>query len=80
MFVLVRAITYATLFIGLVLVYLPGRLLAGSGIVRPAVIGVPQTAGMIIGGIGAVVALWCVFTFAFIGKGTLLRLIRLADS
>ncbi|PYI88835.1 MAG: isoprenylcysteine carboxyl methyltransferase [Verrucomicrobia bacterium] len=70
MFVLVRAITYATLFIGLVLVYLPGRLLAGSGIVRPAVIGVPQTAGMIIGGIGAVVALWCVFTFAFIGKGT----------
>ena len=70
MFVLVRAITYATLFIGLVLVYLPGRLLAGSGIVRPAVIGVPQIAGMIIGAIGAVVALWCILTFAFIGKGT----------
>jgi protein-S-isoprenylcysteine O-methyltransferase Ste14 len=70
MFVLVRAITYATLFIGLVLVYLPGRLLAGSGIVRPAVIEVPQIAGMIIGAIGAAVALWCVLTFVFIGKGT----------
>src|SRR5437588_2545258 len=70
MFVLVRAITYATLFIGLVLVYVPGRLLAGSGVVRPAFIGVPQIAGMIIGAVGAAVALWCVFTFAFIGKGT----------
>src|SRR5438132_14376441 len=69
-FVLVRAVTYAALFIGLVLVYVPGRLLAGSGIVQPAVFGVPQTAGMIIGAIGAAVALWCVFTFAFIGKGT----------
>ena len=69
-FVLVRAITYATLFIGLVLVYLPGRLMAESGIVQPTVIGAPQIAGMIIGAIGAAVALWCVFTFAFIGKGT----------
>jgi protein-S-isoprenylcysteine O-methyltransferase Ste14 len=70
MFVLVRAVTYATLFISLVLVCVPGRLLAGSGIVRPAVIGVLQIVGMIIGTIGAAVALWCVFTFAFIGKGT----------
>ncbi len=53
-----------------VLVYLPGRLLAGSGIIRPAVIGAPQIAGMIIGAIGAAMALWCVFTFVFIGKGT----------
>ena len=70
MFVLVRAVTYATLFIGLVLVYVPGRLLMGSGVVRPAFIGVRQIAGMIIGAVGAAVALWCVFTFAFIGKGT----------
>src|SRR5438270_8980981 len=49
MFVLVRAVTYATLFIGLVLVYVPGRLLMGSGVVRPAFIGVRQIAGMIIG-------------------------------
>jgi protein-S-isoprenylcysteine O-methyltransferase Ste14 len=69
-FVFARAVTYATLFIGLVFVYVPGRLLAGSGIVRPAVLGVPQATGMIIGAIGAAVALWCVFAFAFIGRGT----------
>ena len=69
-FALVRAVTYAALFVGLVLIYVPGRLLAGSGIVRPAVIGVRQIAGMIIGGAGAAVALWCVFAFAFVGKGT----------
>ena len=69
-FVIVRALTYATLFIGLLLVYLPDRLLAASSIVRPPIIGMPQIAGMIIGGIGAAVALWCVLAFAFIGKGT----------
>ena len=32
MFVLVRAVTYAALFIGLVLIYVPARLLSWSGI------------------------------------------------
>jgi protein-S-isoprenylcysteine O-methyltransferase Ste14 len=70
MFVLVRAGTYAALFIGLVLVYLPARFLSWSGIVRPAVIGAPQVAGTIMVTIGTATALWCVFTFVFIGKGT----------
>jgi protein-S-isoprenylcysteine O-methyltransferase Ste14 len=70
MFVLVRTVTYAALFIGLVLIYLPARVLSWSGIVRPATIGVPQVAGMVIGAAGAAVALWCIFTFAFIGRGT----------
>ena len=70
MFVLVRAVTYAVFFIGLVLVYLPARFLSWSGIVRPAVIGAPQVAGMIMVTIGTAMALWCVFTFVFIGKGT----------
>jgi membrane protein DedA with SNARE-associated domain len=35
MFVVVRAVTYAALFIGLLLVYLPGRLLATARIDRP---------------------------------------------
>ena len=70
MFVLIRAVTYATLFIGLVLIYVPASLLSWSGIVRPAAIELQQVAGMILGAIGAVVALWCVFTFAFIGRGT----------
>ena len=70
MFVLVRTVTYATLFIGLVLIYVPARLLSWSGIVRPATFAAPQFAGMVIGAAGALVALWCIFTFAFIGRGT----------
>jgi protein-S-isoprenylcysteine O-methyltransferase Ste14 len=70
MFVLVRTVTYATLFIGLVLIYLPARVLSWSGIVRPPAIEVPQVAGMIFGAVGATVALWCIFTFAMIGRGT----------
>ena len=70
MFVLVRAVTYAALFIGLVLVYLPGRFLSWSGVVAPATNGAPQVAGMVLVAIGTVIALWCVFTFVFIGKGT----------
>jgi len=70
MFVFARAVTYAALFIGFVLIYLPGRLLSSMGIVRSAAIAVPQVAGMIIGAVGAAVALWCIFTFATIGKGT----------
>jgi protein-S-isoprenylcysteine O-methyltransferase Ste14 len=70
MFIIFRAITYATLFIGLVLIYLPSRFLSWSGIVRPAAMGGPQIVGIIIGSAGAVVALWCVGAFAWIGKGT----------
>jgi len=39
MFVLMRTITYASLFIGFVLVYLPSRVLAWAGMSRPADIG-----------------------------------------
>ena len=70
MFVLVRAVTYAALFIGFVLVYLPSRFLSWSGIVAPARTGAPQVAGVIMVTIGTAIALWCVFTFVFIGKGT----------
>jgi protein-S-isoprenylcysteine O-methyltransferase Ste14 len=70
MFVFARAVTWAALFIGFLLIYLPGRLLSWSGIVRPAEIAAPQVAGMVIGAAGAAVALWCIFTFATIGKGT----------
>jgi protein-S-isoprenylcysteine O-methyltransferase Ste14 len=69
-FVLARAIIYATVFVGLLLVYLPSRLLSWSGIVAPATTGAPQVAGMIMVTIGTMIALWCVFTFVFIGKGT----------
>jgi hypothetical protein len=71
MFVLVRAVTYAALFIGFVLVYLPARFLSWSGIGGPATTGPPQVVGMIMVTVGTAIALWCVFTFVFIGKGTL---------
>lgn len=70
MFVLVRTVTYSSLFIGLLLIYVPARVLSWSGIVRPAAIGTPQVAGMVIGAAGGAVALWCIFTFATIGRGT----------
>jgi len=70
MFVTFRAITYSTLFVGLLLIYLPARVLSRSCIVRPAAIEAPQIMGMIIGSIGAVIALSCIFTFAWIGRGT----------
>lgn len=70
MLVFARAVTYAALFIGFVLIYLPGRLVSWSGIARPAAIAAPQAAGMVIGAVGAAVALWCIFAFVTIGKGT----------
>lgn len=70
MFVLIRAVTFAALFIGFFLVYLPARVLAAAGIVRPETTGPQQVAGMLIGAAGTVIALWCIFTLAVIGKGT----------
>jgi protein-S-isoprenylcysteine O-methyltransferase Ste14 len=70
MFVIARAATYAALFIGFVLVFLPGQVLRWSGIVGPAALGAPQIGAMIVGAAGAVLALWCVFAFALVGKGT----------
>jgi protein-S-isoprenylcysteine O-methyltransferase Ste14 len=70
MFVLARTVTYASLFIGLLLVFLPSRLLSSSGVTRPAVLGAAQLAGMLVAAIGAALALWCVFVFALVGKGT----------
>jgi protein-S-isoprenylcysteine O-methyltransferase Ste14 len=69
-FVLMRTLTYATLFIAFVLVFLPAQVLSWSGIGRPAAIGLPQVAGTALVLVGAVVALWCVLAFALVGKGT----------
>jgi protein-S-isoprenylcysteine O-methyltransferase Ste14 len=70
MFLLVRALTYAALFIGFVLVFLPARVLSAAGITRPPAIGPWQVAGTVIGVVGVVLALSCVFTFAVVGRGT----------
>jgi protein-S-isoprenylcysteine O-methyltransferase Ste14 len=67
---LIRTLTYATLFIAFVLVWLPARLLRWAGVVRPPGLGAAQGAGMLVGLAGAAVALWCVATFAVVGRGT----------
>lgn len=70
MFVLIRTLTYATLFVSFILIYLPARVLAWAGVARPAMMGWPQISGWIVGSVGAVIALCCVFAFAFLGQGT----------
>jgi protein-S-isoprenylcysteine O-methyltransferase Ste14 len=70
MFLFARAVTYATLFVSLVLVFLPARVLRASGMASPPAIGAWQVAGMIVGLAGAALALWCILTFVFVGRGT----------
>src|SRR5438046_449271 len=70
MFVLMRAVTYGTLFVGFLLVFLPGRVLEWSGVRRPASLGLTQVLGLVVVVLGAGLALWCILTFAFVGKGT----------
>ena len=70
MIVLFRALTYGTLFIGLLLVFVPDRILAPAGIVRPAMIGPLQIIAMLVVVGGAALAIASVLTFALIGKGT----------
>jgi protein-S-isoprenylcysteine O-methyltransferase Ste14 len=70
MALVLRVVTFAALFIALVLVYLPARLLSWSGIVRPETIEARQILGLVLATGGAGVALWCIVTFATHGRGT----------
>ena len=70
MAVLIRALTYASLFIGVLLVLLPSRLLMAAGVERQAGAGPTDVLGMILATLGAGLALWCILTFATIGRGT----------
>src|SRR5256885_904948 len=65
-----RAGTHASLFIGGGLIYVPAPLLSSSGLVPPPAIGAQEVVGMVAGPAGAAIALWCIFTFASIGRGT----------
>ena len=67
---LIRALVYAALFVSLVLVFLPARVLEWSGVTRPPQIGAMQVAGGALVVLGSVLALWCVLTFALAGRGT----------
>jgi protein-S-isoprenylcysteine O-methyltransferase Ste14 len=41
-----------------------------SGIVRPAQLGPVEYAGIVVGAAGGALALWCIWTFASVGRGT----------
>ena len=69
-FVLARALVYSTFFVGFLLVFLPARVLARSGIVQPPAIGAIQVAGIAVAVVGSALAAWCILTFAFVGRGT----------
>jgi protein-S-isoprenylcysteine O-methyltransferase Ste14 len=70
MLALFRSIVYAALFISVVLVFIPEQILIGTGITRPAQIGSVQAVGLVLVVLGGALALWCILTFALIGKGT----------
>ena len=70
MFVLARALTYATLFVALVLVLLPARVLQWSGVRAPSEFGAAQLTGLAIAIAGGAMTVWCVLAFAFVGRGT----------
>jgi protein-S-isoprenylcysteine O-methyltransferase Ste14 len=70
MLLVIRAVTYAALFIGLVLVYAPARVLSWSGVVRPTEMAWPQLLAIAVCAAGAALALACIVNFAAIGHGT----------
>ena len=72
MFLIARAITDTTLFVGIVLVFLPLEFLNASQIDWPASIGASQAAWIFLAGAGAGAALtlWCMLTLVFVGQGT----------
>ena len=70
MLTFLRALTYATLFVALFLIVVPQRILAGRGVARVDVIGVPEVLGLLCVVLGAALVLWCLVTFAFVGRGT----------
>lgn len=68
--ILMRAVTYSALFIGFLLVYLPAQALSWAGIGRPDRPGLLQIVGAVATLVGGLIAVWCVLSFAVIGRGT----------
>ena len=70
MFILFRAIVYATLFVAFGLVFLPSWLLRNTGLTPPPVTGPAQAAGALLVIAGGCLVGWSILTFVFVGKGT----------
>ena len=70
MLALFRTIVYSALFISVVLVFIPQQILTATGITRPEQIGPIEIAGLVLVVLGGALAVWCIVTFALVGKGT----------
>jgi protein-S-isoprenylcysteine O-methyltransferase Ste14 len=70
MLALFRSIVYAALFISVVLVFIPEQILIATGITRPPQIGPLHWTGLVLVVLGGALAIWCILTFAVVGKGT----------
>ena len=70
MLALVRSIVYATLFISVVLVFIPDQILLATGITRPTEVGTLHWTGIVLVVLGGMLAIWCILTFAVVGQGT----------
>lgn len=68
--VLFRALTYASVFVGFFLVFLPARLLGRAAVTAPAELGITVAVGAATALAGGLLALWCVLAFAVLGRGT----------
>jgi protein-S-isoprenylcysteine O-methyltransferase Ste14 len=69
-FVLIRAVVYASCFIALFLVFIPSRLLARSGLAARPDPGAAQVLGSAVAVAGAAIVLWCILSFVALGRGT----------
>ena len=70
MFVFVRALIYSSLFIALLLIFVPAQLAGRAGLSRPTLAGPQELVGMSLAVLGGLVAVWCILTFVVLGRGT----------
>src|SRR5437868_3489420 len=69
-FVIARTLVWGSLFVAFLLVFLPARVLARAGVTAPVAEGPSQIVGVAIAVVGAAIALACIITFVFVGRGT----------
>jgi protein-S-isoprenylcysteine O-methyltransferase Ste14 len=69
MYVLIRALVWSSVFIGVVLVYIPAQLVSPIGLDR-TLSGPLQIFGSCLGFFGAAIAVWSIASFVRMGRGT----------
>ena len=70
LFVLLRALVYASAFVATLLVFVPRRLLGPERLATAVPSDPVALAGVVATAIGSVVAVWCIGTFIVLGRGT----------